>query len=102
MKFTSDSGCLMLNPKSSQSVRRQLRVAGRLEQLTAHHVEGRESLAATASEIEHREVQGQPEQVVAHRLGHELVDVVTDLARLALENAPAACAAVSRPPTRRR
>ena len=87
MKLTSDSGCLMRELEVEPvRVRQQRGVAGRREQLPAHLVQRRDALAAAAREVEHGEVERQAEQAVAHGFGHELVDLVADLPRPALED----------------
>ena len=87
MKLTSDSGCLIANEKSNQSAYgRDRGVAGRDVQLAAHLVQRRDALAAATRQVEHGEVERQSEQPVAHRFGHELVDLVADLPRAALED----------------
>ena len=62
-------------------------ITARVEQLTANLVERRDALAAAARQVEHRQVERQSDQPVAHGLGHELVDLVGELTRPALEDA---------------
>ena len=61
-------------------VGRELAVAGQLVELAPRRVERRDAGVAAAREVDGREVERQAEQVVAQRLGLELVDLVADLA----------------------
>ena len=58
----------------------QLRVAGMLEEVAAGRVEGRHAGIAAARQVDGRQIERQAEQVVAQRLGDELVDLVAGLA----------------------
>ncbi len=87
MKLPSDSECFMAKHEVEPvPVRRQREIAGLVEQLPAHLVQRRETLAAAPGNVEHGQVQRQTDQVVADGLGHELVDLVPDLSRPALED----------------
>ena len=81
MKLISDSGCLrLLHQVDPARVRLELAVAGHREELAARRVQRRNAGVAAACDVEHREIQRQPDQIVAQRLGDELVDLVADLA----------------------
>ena len=58
----------------------ELAIAGHGVELGARLVERRHSGIAAARQVDRREIERQAEQVVAHRLGDELVDLVADLA----------------------
>ena len=61
-------------------VRRELAVAGHVVEFAARRVQGRNAGVAAARQVDGREVERQAKQVVAQRLGLELVDRVADLA----------------------
>ena len=60
-------------------VRRQLTVVGLREDLPADLVQRRDAHAAGTGHVDRRQVERQAEQVVAQRLGDELVELVADL-----------------------
>ena len=62
-------------------VRRELRVPRHVEELSTRLIECRHAGVAAAREIDGRQIERQPDQVIAQRLGHELVDLVADLPR---------------------
>ena len=53
---------------------------GRLVEIAAGGIQRRHAGVAAARQVDGREVERQAEQVVAQRAGHELVDLVADLA----------------------
>ena len=61
-------------------VGRELRVAGHGEELGARLVERRHAGVAAAGDVDRRQIERQADQVVAQRLGDELVDLVADRA----------------------
>ncbi|MCY1271468.1 hypothetical protein D9M70_200250 [compost metagenome] len=61
-------------------VRLELVVAGHLEELAARLVQRGDAGIAAAGDVDRRQVERQAEQVVAQRLGDELVDLVAGLA----------------------
>ena len=70
----------VLAPKSSPArVRLELAVAGHRVELGARLVERRHAGVAAAREVDGRQVERQADEVVAQRLGDELVDLVADL-----------------------
>ena len=69
-------------------VRLEGRVAGRGEELLAHLVERRDSGVATTGQVDGRQVERKPQQVVAQRVGDELVDFVAGLAGQTLHDGP--------------
>ena len=58
----------------------ELTVTGAVIELTTRRVQGRDAGIAAAREVEGGKVERQTQQVVAHRFGDELVDLVADLA----------------------
>ena len=79
-------------------VRRQLTVVGRGEDLPANVVQRRDALAAGPRHVDGRQVERQAQQVVAERVGDELVELVAGLVRQAHDDAAARpAAAVSVP-----
>ena len=84
-----DERLLMLGAKlelEPVAVRPERRIARGREQLAAHDVQRRDAFAAAARDVQHGQVQRQAEQVAAHGVGDELVDLVADLPRPALED----------------
>ena len=61
-------------------VRLELGVAGHLVEFTPRRIEGRNAGVATTRDIERGQIERKTDQVVAQRLGHELVDFVADRA----------------------
>ena len=81
MKLTSNSGCCdALHEVDPALVGLELAVAGHLVELAPRRVERRNPGVAAARQVDGGEVERQAEQVVAQRLGLELVDLVADLA----------------------
>ncbi len=68
-------------------VGRELAVVGLLEDLPAHVVQRRDACVAGPGQVEHGQVQREPEEVVAERLRDELVDLVASLVGGAHEHA---------------
>ncbi|MNQ38890.1 hypothetical protein D3C85_524850 [compost metagenome] len=64
----------------------QLAVAGAGIEFTARRVQGRDAGIAAARDVEGGQVERQAQQVVAHRFGDELIDLVADLARQAADD----------------
>ena len=62
-------------------IRFELAVVGRREELLARVVQGRNPGVPAAREIERGEIERQADEVVAQRVGDELVDLVAGLAR---------------------
>ena len=63
------------------------RVARRREELPAGDVQARNALASAARHVDRRQIEGQAEQLVAHRLSDELVELVADGSRQAAHDA---------------
>ncbi len=70
----------VLHQVDPAGVRLELGIAGLRVDVAAHSVQRRDTDVAAAGDVDRRQVQGQAEQVVAQRLGDELVDLVTGLA----------------------
>ena len=62
-------------------VRRQLGNSGLFEQLLTHIIQAGQARIAPAHDVQHRQVQGQANQVVAQRRGHPFVQRIASLAR---------------------
>ena len=61
-------------------------VAGLVVEVAPRGIQRRDAGVAAARDVEHGEIERQAEQVVAQRLGHELVDLVADSARHAADD----------------
>ena len=80
MKLTSDSACLMLAPKIDPArIGLELAVAGHGVELGARLVERRHAGVAAARDVDGRQIERQADEIIAQRLGDELVDLVAGL-----------------------
>ncbi|MNM45860.1 hypothetical protein D3C81_567880 [compost metagenome] len=70
----------VLHQVDPAGVRLELGIAGLRVDVAAHSVQRRDTNVAATGDVDRRQVQRQTEQVVAQRLGDELVDLVTGLA----------------------
>ena len=71
----------MLHEIGPADVGLELAVAGHVVEFAPRRVQRRNAGVAAARDVDGRKIERQAEQVVAHRFGHELVDLVADLAR---------------------
>ena len=82
MKLMTDASCFRCCGEVDPArVGLELAVGGHVVELAARGVQRRNAGVAAARDVDRGEVERQAEQVVAHRLGDELVDLVADLAR---------------------
>ncbi|MNQ72476.1 hypothetical protein D3C85_871830 [compost metagenome] len=84
-----DQGSLMLEVAHEvhpTGIGFQLSIAGQFEELAACGVEGRNTGIPATGDIDGGQVQRKPQQVIAQRLGDELIDLVALLARHAADD----------------
>ena len=87
MKLTIDIGFFMFSREVGPArIRLQIRQTGVFVQLRAGFVERRNTRFSTASQVEHRQVEGQAQQIGTDVVDNELVDLVAHVAGKAADN----------------